>query len=83
MSIRVFIADDHDVLRAGLRVFISAQRDMEVVGEAANAPDAASGIQRTEPDVVLMDISMPGGGGPLRRAWLQQSEPVQRRDSSC
>jgi two-component system response regulator NreC len=78
MSIRVFIADDHDVLRGGLRVFIDAQRDMEVVGEAANGPDAARGIQQTKPDVVLMDISMPGGGGLAAIATVKRTRPKTR-----
>ena len=78
MSIRVFIADDHGVLRGGLRVFISAQRDMEVVGEAANGPDAERGIQKTEPDVVLMDISMPGGGGLAAMVAVKQVRPKTR-----
>jgi two-component system response regulator NreC len=78
MSIRVFIADDHGVLRGGLRVFISAQRDMEVVGEAANGPDAEHGIVHTEPDVVLMDISMPGGGGLVAMAAVKLLRPKTR-----
>ena len=78
MSIRVFIADDHGVLRGGLRVFISTQRDMEVVGEAANGPDAERGIQKTEPDVVLMDISMPGGGGLAAMAAVKRVRPKTR-----
>ena len=78
MSIRVFIADDHGVLRGGLRVFIDAQRDMEVVGEAANGPDAERGIRQTEPDVVLMDISMPGGGGLAAMAAVKRVRPKTR-----
>jgi two-component system response regulator NreC len=78
MTIRVFIADDHDVLRGALRVFINAQRDMEVVGDAANGPDAERGIQRTEPDVTLMDISMPGGGGLAAMAAVKRVRPKTR-----
>ena len=78
MSIRVFIADDHGVLRGGLRVFIGAQPDMEIVGEAATGPDAVSGIQQTEPDVVLMDISMPGGGGLAAMAAVKRRRPKTR-----
>jgi two-component system response regulator NreC len=78
LTIRVFIADDHGVLRGGLRAFISAQADMEVVGEAANGPDAASGIQQSEPDVALMDIGMPGGGGLAAIAAVKRSRPNTR-----
>jgi two-component system, NarL family, response regulator NreC len=63
MNIRVFIADDHGILRGRLRAVISVQPDMEVVGEADNGPDAVNGIGMTEPEVALMDITMPNGGG--------------------
>jgi len=63
MSVRVFVANDHEILRGALRAVINMQSDMEVVGEAATGRDAEIGIQKTEPDVVLMDISMPNGKG--------------------
>jgi DNA-binding NarL/FixJ family response regulator len=63
MSVRVFVANDHGVLRAALRAVINMQSDMEVVGEAATGLDAEIGINETEPDVVLMDIGTPNGGG--------------------
>ncbi len=78
MSIRVFIADDHGILRGGLRALISAQADMEVVGEAANGVDAEIGIVATEPDVVLMDISMPNGGGLAAIAAVKRVRPKSR-----
>ncbi|MFH9611710.1 response regulator transcription factor [Streptomyces sp. DH8] len=67
--IRVLLVDDHQVVRRGLRTFLEIQEDIEVVGEAA---DGAEGVARTEelrPDVVLMDIKMPGTDGieALRR----------------
>ncbi|WP_406098336.1 response regulator [Streptomyces sp. NBC_01013] len=67
--IRVLLVDDHQVVRRGLRTFLEIQDDIEVVGEAA---DGAEGVARTEelrPDVVLMDIKMPGTDGieALRR----------------
>jgi two-component system response regulator NreC len=77
-KIRVFIADDHGVLRGGLRALISGQPDMEVVGEAANGPDAEEGARATEPDVVLMDISMPKGGGLAAIAAITASRPKTR-----
>jgi DNA-binding NarL/FixJ family response regulator len=61
--IRVFVVDDHAVLRAGLRMLINAQKDMQVVGEAANAREAHTQIEQTAPDVVTLDLSMPGGSG--------------------
>lgn len=78
MSIRVFIADDHGVLRGGLRALLNTQPDMEVVGEAVNGPDAETGIQATEPDVALMDISMPGGGGLAAIAAVMRVRPRTR-----
>ena len=78
MSVRVFIADDHGILRGGLRALINMQPDMEVVGEAANGPDAELGVKTTEPDVVLMDISMPNGGGLAAIATIKQVRPRTR-----
>jgi DNA-binding NarL/FixJ family response regulator len=78
MSIRVFVADDHGVLRGGLRALINAQPDMKVVGEAASGPDAESGVRETEPDVVLMDISMPRGGGLASIAAIKRFRPKTR-----
>jgi two-component system response regulator NreC len=62
-SIRILIADDHAVLRAGLRMLIAAQPDMEVVAEAADGQEALRKAVETRPDVVIMDLTMPGSGG--------------------
>jgi two-component system, NarL family, response regulator NreC len=78
MSIRVFIADDHGILRGGLRALITAQADMEVVGEAASGPEAETGVTETEPDVVLMDLSMPKGGGLAAIAAIKRVRPKTR-----
>jgi DNA-binding NarL/FixJ family response regulator len=56
MNVRVFVANDHEILRGALRAVIDMQPDMAVVGEAATGPDAELGIKETTPDVVLMDI---------------------------
>ncbi len=57
--ISVLIADDHPVVRQGLRTFLELQDDIEVVGEAADGEEAAVSVQRLLPDVVLMDLVMP------------------------
>jgi two-component system response regulator NreC len=61
-SISVVLADDHGVVRAGLRALIDAQPDMHVLGEAADGPGAVELVRRCEPSVVVADLSMPGGG---------------------
>ena len=63
MPIRVLIADDHGVLRAGLRALLNAEPDLTVVGEAADGPEALRLAGEMRPDVVLLDISMPGPDG--------------------
>src|SRR5262245_16723406 len=59
MRIRVLIADDHALIRDGLRSLVAAQANIEVVGAAANGREAVREAQRLRPDVVLMDITMP------------------------
>ena len=61
--IRVLSADDHAVVRQGPRTFLELQDDIEVVGEAADGEQALAAAARLEPDVVLMDLVMPGLGG--------------------
>ncbi len=63
MSIRVLIVDDHAVLRAGLRLLIDAEPDLETVGEAGSIREAIFEARSTNPDLVLLDIVMPGESG--------------------
>jgi two-component system response regulator NreC len=58
-KIRVYIADDHSVVRVGLRTLLESEPDMVVVGQAGNGAEAVAGVQQCRPDVVVMDISMP------------------------
>jgi DNA-binding NarL/FixJ family response regulator len=59
-KIRILLTDDHTLFRQGIRTLLAAESDMEIVGEAANALDAVALAQQIRPDVVLMDIGMPG-----------------------
>ena len=58
-ELRVFLADDHAVVRAGLKALVEAEEDMVVVGEAADGLDACAQVAELNPDVVVMDLSMP------------------------
>ena len=60
--IRVLVADDHAVVRSGLRMFLGTHPDIEVVGEAGTAEEAVAMAERLRPDVVLMDLVVPRGG---------------------
>jgi DNA-binding NarL/FixJ family response regulator len=61
--IRVAIADDQELVRAGLRMIVEGESDLEVVGQAASGEEAVALAQRVQPDVLLMDVRMPGLGG--------------------
>lgn len=63
MAIRVFLADDHTVVRDGLRILLEAQGDIEVVGDASDGRQVVALAQQLVPDVVVMDIAMPGLNG--------------------
>ncbi len=61
--VKVFLVDDHRILRDGLRVLLETQGDCDVIGEAENGREAVEGILRLQPDLVLMDITMPDLNG--------------------
>jgi two-component system response regulator NreC len=75
MTIRVLIADDHGVLRAGLRVLLNSEPGMEVVGEASDTEQVLLLTKELHPDIVLMDLSMPNGGGIYATQQLQKEMP--------
>jgi two-component system, NarL family, response regulator NreC len=77
-KIRVLIADDHAILRAGLRLLINNQPDMEVVGEAADGHEALRQARQTNPDVLTLDLTMPGGGGLETMKDLREACPQTR-----
>ena len=61
IAIRIFIADDHPIVRQGLRRIVEADAGMVIAGEAGDAPSLQNALARTATDVVLLDVSMPGG----------------------
>ncbi len=77
-SIRILLADDHTVLRAGLKALLGAQPDMEVVGEAGDGLEALAQAEQLRPDVVLADIGMPGLNGLELTRRLKQAVPEAR-----
>jgi DNA-binding NarL/FixJ family response regulator len=74
--LKVFLVDDHAMFRAGVRAELGAYVD--VVGEAGSVGEALSGISRTEPDVVLLDVHMPDGGGRAVLEAMRQTHPQVR-----
>src|SRR6185437_4700986 len=63
MGIRVFVLDDHELVRTGLRTLIEAEDDLEVVGEAGTAADGLRLIRQIQPDVAVLDVRLPDGSG--------------------
>jgi DNA-binding NarL/FixJ family response regulator len=76
--IRVLIADDHAVVRQGLRTFLELQDEIEVVGEAADGIEALELVQRTAPDVALLDLVMPRLGGLEAIRRIREVAPATR-----
>ncbi len=63
MTVRVFLVDDHEIVRRGIADIIDAERDLEVVGEASTAQQALGRVAATMPDVVVLDVRLPDGSG--------------------
>jgi DNA-binding NarL/FixJ family response regulator len=77
-KLRVLIADDHAILREGLRALLSTTDDIEVVGEAADGREAITRAQALRPDLVIMDAAMPGLGGLEATLELRRTNPEIR-----
>ncbi|GAB4545101.1 MAG: response regulator transcription factor [Anaerolineae bacterium] len=75
MSVRILVADDHGVLRAGLHVLLNAVPDFEVVGEAADGYQVLALVDDLQPDVVVLDINMPGPDGIEVTRRLKENSP--------
>jgi two-component system, NarL family, response regulator NreC len=75
---RILLADDHTLFRQGIRTLISAEPDFEVVGEAANGGEAVERSAETRPDIVLMDIGMPGLSSFEATRQIKRNRPETR-----
>jgi len=75
-EIRVLVADDHKTVRTGLKMIIDAETDMKVVGEAGDGREAIRLVQELQPDVLVMDISMPEVNGLVAAAKLKRIAPA-------
>ena len=73
---RIFIAEDHTILREGLKVLLSGNLDFEIVGEAADGLEAISGIEKFSPDLLLIDLSMP------RMDGIESIREIKKRQSA-
>ncbi|HEY3652401.1 MAG TPA: response regulator transcription factor [Streptosporangiaceae bacterium] len=76
--IRVLLADDHPVVRAGLRGMLAGEADIEVAGEAASGPEAVARARTGGFDVILMDLRMPGGDGVAATEHILAADPGAR-----
>lgn len=74
-AIRVLLVDDHKMFRAGIRALMSSQRDMEVVAEASTGEEALELVSTLSPDVVLLDIGLPGMGGVEVARSIREEHP--------
>jgi DNA-binding NarL/FixJ family response regulator len=78
VSTTVVIADDQDMVRAGLRLILEAEPDIDVVGEAADGEQAVAAVRSHRPDIVLMDIRMPRLDGiAAAKRLLEQGSPTR------
>ena len=76
--VRILLVDDHAVLRAGLRLLLEREEGLEPVGEAGTAEEALRALPRLDPDVVVLDIEMPGMGGIQGAARIRERAPAAR-----
>jgi DNA-binding NarL/FixJ family response regulator len=77
-SIRILVVDDHHVVRSGLAASLGLEDDLTVVAEAGNAEEALERFRATKPDVVLMDLRLPGANGTAATAELRRESPDAR-----
>lgn len=77
-KVRILLVDNHKILREGLKMLIDAQADLQVVGQADNGEEAVQQVSNCRPDVVIMDVAMPGMGGAEATAAIKALVPAVR-----
>jgi DNA-binding NarL/FixJ family response regulator len=75
---RILLADDHAIVRRGLQMVLSLEPDLTIVGEASNSSEAVALAEKLRPDLVLMDLKMPGLDGAAATRLIKQSQPETR-----
>lgn len=75
MTIRLLLVDDHHIVRAGMRMLFQSEEDMEIVGEASSGEEALESVARLKPDVVIMDVAMPGMTGIEATRRIKEVHP--------
>ena len=78
MKIRILLADDHAVVRRGFRMILDAQSDMEVVGEVSNGREAVEAATAIQPDIVVMDVTMPELDGVEATRWIKSIDQFKK-----
>src|SRR5579883_322016 len=77
-KIRILLADDHAVVRQGFKMILTAQADMEIVGEAGNGREAVESAEKLRPDIVVMDVAMPELNGIEATRRITEASPHTR-----
>jgi two-component system response regulator NreC len=75
MKVRLLLVDDHPIVRSGLRMLFQAEPDLEIVGEADGGAEAIVAVQKLRPDVVIMDVAMPGVNGIEATRRIKEMAP--------
>ena len=74
-KIKLLLVDDHEIVRAGLRMLFQAEQDMEIVGEVSSGDEALKAVSELKPNVVIMDVAMPGMGGIEATRRIKELNP--------